>query len=54
METSIDANKPTLPNNSRTDNEEKNDQKSDLNDGPNKEEKAKKMSLKKLRKCLIL
>ena len=41
METSIDANKPTLPNNSRTDNEEKKDQKSDLNDGPNKEEKSK-------------
>ena len=41
METSIDANKPTLPNNSRTDNEEKKDQKSDLNDGLNKEEKSK-------------
>ena len=41
METSIDANKPTLPNNIRTDNEEKKDQKSDLNDGPNKEEKSK-------------
>jgi len=41
METSTDTNKPTLPNNNRTDNDDKKDQKSDVNDGPTKEEKSK-------------
>lgn len=41
METSTDTNKPTLPNNIRTDNDDKKDQKSDVIDGPTKEEKSK-------------
>lgn len=41
METSTDTNKPTLPNNNRTDNDDKKDQKSDVHDGSTKEEKSK-------------
>ena len=40
METSTDTNKPVLPNNSRTDDDQKKDQKPDVNDGPTKEEKV--------------
>ena len=40
METSTDTNKPVLPNNSRTDDDQKKDQKPDVNDGPTKEEKG--------------
>ena len=40
METSTDTNKPVLPNNSRTDDDQKKDQKSEVNDDPTKEEKS--------------
>ena len=44
METSKDANKPTLPSNGRIEDDEKKDTKSDINDCPTKEEKVNENS----------